>query len=193
MNTWRSKPSDGLETVDHLLTIARCLFRDRLRGLLARIALLDGCSDEFAYCWAHFAVVMEDDDELAGCELGEGLHGDPRVAQIEGERGDDRDAFAACGELCSRQRSEQRNASYETSIRSDCSTSEVASTNARSESTSCSRTSCRRRSTASSVVSAASPEEAAARLEEDPWTTGGVLETRSVERWEVLVGEFASG
>jgi uncharacterized protein len=43
------------------------------------------------------------------------------------------------------------------------------------------------------VVSAASPEEAAARLEEDPWTTGGVLETRSVERWEVLVGEFAPG
>jgi uncharacterized protein YciI len=27
------------------------------------------------------------------------------------------------------------------------------------------------------VVSAASPEEAAARLEKDPWTTGGVLET----------------
>jgi uncharacterized protein YciI len=43
------------------------------------------------------------------------------------------------------------------------------------------------------VVSAASPEEAAARLEEGPWTTGRVLETRSVDRWEVLVGEFASG
>jgi uncharacterized protein YciI len=43
------------------------------------------------------------------------------------------------------------------------------------------------------LVSAASPEEAKARLEEDPWTTGHVLETRAVERWEVLVGEFASG
>jgi len=43
------------------------------------------------------------------------------------------------------------------------------------------------------VVSAASPEEAAARLEDDPWTTGGVLETRSVDRWDVLVGEFAPG
>jgi uncharacterized protein YciI len=42
------------------------------------------------------------------------------------------------------------------------------------------------------VVAAASREQAAARLEEDPWTTGGVLETRSVDRWEVLVGEFAS-
>jgi uncharacterized protein YciI len=42
------------------------------------------------------------------------------------------------------------------------------------------------------VVSAASPQEVAASLEADPWTAGGVLETRSVDRWEVLIGEFGS-
>jgi uncharacterized protein YciI len=42
------------------------------------------------------------------------------------------------------------------------------------------------------VVSADDDDQAAARLEDDPWTTVGVLETKSVERWEVLVGEFAS-
>jgi uncharacterized protein len=42
------------------------------------------------------------------------------------------------------------------------------------------------------VVSAASPQEVAASLEADPWTAGGVLETRSVDRWEVLIGEFDS-
>ncbi len=43
------------------------------------------------------------------------------------------------------------------------------------------------------VVRSASGEEVVARLEADPWTREGVLETRSVDRWEVLVGEFASG
>lgn len=42
------------------------------------------------------------------------------------------------------------------------------------------------------VVSADDEVQAAARLEEDPWTTVGVLETKSVEPWNVLVGEFAS-
>ena len=42
------------------------------------------------------------------------------------------------------------------------------------------------------VVSADDEGGAAARLEDDPWTTAGVLETKSVEPWNVLVGEFAS-
>jgi len=42
------------------------------------------------------------------------------------------------------------------------------------------------------VVSADDERQAAARLEDDPWTIAGVLETKSVERWDVLVGEFAS-
>ena len=42
------------------------------------------------------------------------------------------------------------------------------------------------------VIRAEDDRQAAARLEDDPWTTVGVLETKSVERWEVLVGEFAS-
>lgn len=42
------------------------------------------------------------------------------------------------------------------------------------------------------VVNADDESEAAARLEDDPWTTVDVLETKSVERWDVLVGEFAS-
>ncbi len=42
------------------------------------------------------------------------------------------------------------------------------------------------------VVSAADAAEVAERLEHDPWTTAGVLETRSAEPWEVLVGELAS-
>ena len=42
------------------------------------------------------------------------------------------------------------------------------------------------------VVSADDEVQAAARFEDDPWTTVGVLETKSVEPWNVLVGEFAS-
>jgi hypothetical protein len=42
------------------------------------------------------------------------------------------------------------------------------------------------------VVSADDEGQVAPRLEADPWTTVAVLETKSVERWEVLVGEFAS-
>jgi uncharacterized protein YciI len=42
------------------------------------------------------------------------------------------------------------------------------------------------------IVDAGSAEEAAARLEDDPWTTFGLLETKTIDRWEVLVGEFAS-
>jgi uncharacterized protein YciI len=42
------------------------------------------------------------------------------------------------------------------------------------------------------VVSADDADQVAARLEDDPWTTVGVLETISIERWDVLVGEFAS-
>jgi hypothetical protein len=42
------------------------------------------------------------------------------------------------------------------------------------------------------VVSADDEGQVAARLEDDPWTTVGVLETKSIERWEVLVGEVAS-
>jgi uncharacterized protein YciI len=42
------------------------------------------------------------------------------------------------------------------------------------------------------VIRAEDDGQAAAWLEDDPWTTVGVLETKSVERWEVLVGQFAS-
>lgn len=42
------------------------------------------------------------------------------------------------------------------------------------------------------VVSADDADQVASRLEDDPSTTVGVLETISIERWDVLVGEFAS-
>jgi uncharacterized protein len=42
------------------------------------------------------------------------------------------------------------------------------------------------------VVGADDEGQVAAGLEDDPWTTVGVLETKSVERWEVLVVEFVS-
>ena len=41
------------------------------------------------------------------------------------------------------------------------------------------------------IVKAEDEVEVAARIEGDPWTTAGVLETRAIDRWEVLVGEFA--
>jgi uncharacterized protein YciI len=41
------------------------------------------------------------------------------------------------------------------------------------------------------IVSAGSEREVAARFENDPWTRFGQLETRSVEGWEILVGELA--
>jgi uncharacterized protein YciI len=43
------------------------------------------------------------------------------------------------------------------------------------------------------VVTAASEREVDNRLNDDPWTTFGILETRSIDRWEVLVGELSSG
>jgi hypothetical protein len=43
------------------------------------------------------------------------------------------------------------------------------------------------------VVDAAGPEQVAERLEEDPWTRAGVLETRSIDRRDVLVGGLAAG
>jgi uncharacterized protein YciI len=42
------------------------------------------------------------------------------------------------------------------------------------------------------IVTAASEGEVSAHLDDDPWTTAGVLETRSIDRWDVLVGEFAA-
>ena len=41
------------------------------------------------------------------------------------------------------------------------------------------------------VVDAEDEREAAARIEDDPWSTAGVLETRSIDRWDVLVGALA--
>jgi uncharacterized protein YciI len=41
------------------------------------------------------------------------------------------------------------------------------------------------------IVNGSSASEVAARLEEDPWTRSGVLETRAIHRWEVLVGGLA--
>lgn len=43
------------------------------------------------------------------------------------------------------------------------------------------------------IVAGDSQDEVATRLDDDPWTTFGVLETTSVDRWDVLVGEFAPG
>jgi hypothetical protein len=43
------------------------------------------------------------------------------------------------------------------------------------------------------VVDADGPDEVEVRLEDDPWTSTRVLETRSIDRREGLVGEFASG
>ena len=43
------------------------------------------------------------------------------------------------------------------------------------------------------IVAAASEREVVTRLNDDPWTTARVLETISIDRWDVLVGEFASG
>ncbi len=37
------------------------------------------------------------------------------------------------------------------------------------------------------IVSAESPEAVHERLAEDPWTANGMLETRSVERWTILL------
>jgi ATP/maltotriose-dependent transcriptional regulator MalT/uncharacterized protein YciI len=42
------------------------------------------------------------------------------------------------------------------------------------------------------IVTAASQHEVVTRLDDDPWSTAGVLETRSIDRWDVLVGEFVS-
>ncbi len=41
------------------------------------------------------------------------------------------------------------------------------------------------------VVSADDESQVASRLDDDPWTTIGVLETKSIERWDVLVGDMA--
>jgi uncharacterized protein YciI len=43
------------------------------------------------------------------------------------------------------------------------------------------------------IVTANSEEEVNLRLAEDPWTVAGVLETSSVDHWDVLVGEFSNG
>jgi len=43
------------------------------------------------------------------------------------------------------------------------------------------------------IVTAANERQVVTRLNDDPWTTVGVLETRSIGRWDILVGEFASG
>jgi uncharacterized protein YciI len=40
------------------------------------------------------------------------------------------------------------------------------------------------------IVSAGSEREVAARFETDPWTRFGQLQTRSIEGWEILVGEL---
>ena len=40
------------------------------------------------------------------------------------------------------------------------------------------------------IVNAEDAAQAAARIEADPWTTAGVLETKAIDRWEVLVGEL---
>jgi uncharacterized protein len=42
------------------------------------------------------------------------------------------------------------------------------------------------------IVNAEDEVEVSTRIEADPWTTAGVLETRAIDRWEVLVGEFAA-
>jgi uncharacterized protein len=42
------------------------------------------------------------------------------------------------------------------------------------------------------VVNAQNADEVTTRLDDDPWTRGGLLETSSIDRWEVLVGELAS-
>jgi uncharacterized protein len=43
------------------------------------------------------------------------------------------------------------------------------------------------------VVTGANEREVANRLDGDPWTTFGILETKSIDQWEVLVGELSSG
>jgi uncharacterized protein YciI len=43
------------------------------------------------------------------------------------------------------------------------------------------------------IVNAPSEADVATRLEDDPRTVFGLLETRTIERWEVLVGELPSG
>ena len=42
------------------------------------------------------------------------------------------------------------------------------------------------------IVEARTEREVTARLDEDPWTSSGVLETRTIFRWEILAGELAS-
>jgi uncharacterized protein YciI len=42
------------------------------------------------------------------------------------------------------------------------------------------------------IVNAASEADVATRFADDPWTTCGVLETRSIACWDVLVGELAA-
>ena len=38
------------------------------------------------------------------------------------------------------------------------------------------------------IVNASSASHVSARLDEDPWTRSGALETRAIHRWEILVG-----
>ena len=40
------------------------------------------------------------------------------------------------------------------------------------------------------IVNAATAADVAKRLDEDPWTRARVLETKTIYRWEVLVGEL---
>ena len=39
------------------------------------------------------------------------------------------------------------------------------------------------------VVEAADRDEAARRVEHDPWVRGGVIERTSIDRWEILAGD----
>ena len=43
------------------------------------------------------------------------------------------------------------------------------------------------------IVNAETEAEVLSGLDDDPWTTAGVLETATLDRWDVLVGEFSSG